>query len=223
MSDMGPAPHSHWSVEEGVGSAHVLPLFTHAPLRPVQALPSPPLSPPALPLSAETGDLEMPHSPLSPSSDSMGIENSRDGKDGSDGDCKECTGSQDGKQHLHLYNTHLVLPDGHLSPLTSLWVNLATGTLIHPPSHLPDPLPRDVDRAIRQDQAKGESRDGAEGEGRSGVEHCDLEGGVLIPGLIDIQINGGWGIDFSEYKDDASYLADLDTVGRKLLQLGITR
>lgn len=51
----------------------------------------------------------------------------------------------------------------------------------------------------------------------------DLGGNILAPGLIDAQINGAYGFDFSEYDgDDEKYLAGLDMVARRIVETGVT-
>lgn len=51
----------------------------------------------------------------------------------------------------------------------------------------------------------------------------DLHGQILAPGLIDVQINGAFGVDFSAYEGDAqAYTAGLDKVARGLVQTGVT-
>ncbi|KAL1405982.1 N-acetyl-glucosamine-6-phosphate deacetylase [Vanrija albida] len=54
----------------------------------------------------------------------------------------------------------------------------------------------------------------------------DLQGGLLSPGLIDVQINGAYGVDFSELEDGAEgedkYLAGLDKVAKRVVETGTT-
>eukprot|EP01134_Creolimax_fragrantissima_P006870 CFRG6870T1 len=45
------------------------------------------------------------------------------------------------------------------------------------------------------------------------------KGGILAPGFIEIQINGAFGIDFSNYDCE---LVDIQSVGRNLMQYGVT-
>jgi N-acetylglucosamine-6-phosphate deacetylase len=52
-------------------------------------------------------------------------------------------------------------------------------------------------------------------QGRADVE-IDVEGRIIAPGYIDIQINGGFGCDFSRNPEQ------IDMVARKLLQYGVT-
>jgi N-acetylglucosamine-6-phosphate deacetylase len=54
----------------------------------------------------------------------------------------------------------------------------------------------------------------------------DLDGGILAPGLIDVQINGAYGVDFSDLEltpgGDEKYLAGLDRVAERIVETGTT-
>lgn len=54
----------------------------------------------------------------------------------------------------------------------------------------------------------------------------DLDGGILSPGLIDVQINGAYGVDFSDLElspdGDEKYLAGLDKVAAHIVETGTT-
>lgn len=54
----------------------------------------------------------------------------------------------------------------------------------------------------------------------------DLDGGILSPGLIDVQINGAYGVDFSELDlspgGEDKYLAGLDKVAARIVETGTT-
>jgi N-acetylglucosamine-6-phosphate deacetylase len=58
------------------------------------------------------------------------------------------------------------------------------------------------------------------------VRTIDLDGGLLSPGLIDVQINGAYGVDFSELEPtpagEEAYLAGLDKVSERILETGTT-
>lgn len=46
---------------------------------------------------------------------------------------------------------------------------------------------------------------------------------ICSPGLIDIQINGAYGFDFSVYEgDDAAYRKGLKHVAEKIVETGVT-
>lgn len=47
-------------------------------------------------------------------------------------------------------------------------------------------------------------------------------GAILAPGLIDAQINGAYGVDFSCYESDAGYVKDLNTLSRRIVGTGTT-
>ncbi|GAA6222137.1 N-acetylglucosamine-6-phosphate deacetylase [Lates japonicus] len=48
----------------------------------------------------------------------------------------------------------------------------------------------------------------------------DCEGSIIAPGFIDVQINGGFGVDFSQASDDVS--AGVSFVAKKILEHGVT-
>ncbi|KAJ6631608.1 Metallo-dependent hydrolase [Mycena sp. CBHHK59/15] len=51
----------------------------------------------------------------------------------------------------------------------------------------------------------------------------DLGGNILSPGLIDIQINGAYGFDFSVYDgDDEAYRQGMKLVAEKIVETGVT-
>ncbi|KAJ8076588.1 N-acetyl-glucosamine-6-phosphate deacetylase [Marasmius tenuissimus] len=51
----------------------------------------------------------------------------------------------------------------------------------------------------------------------------DLGGNILSPGLIDIQINGAYGFDFSVFEGDEQVYADgLKHVAEKIVETGVT-
>ncbi|KAF6716806.1 putative N-acetylglucosamine-6-phosphate deacetylase [Oryzias melastigma] len=51
-------------------------------------------------------------------------------------------------------------------------------------------------------------------------EKVDCENSIIAPGFIDIQINGGYGIDFSKPSDDVD--AGVSFVAKKILEHGVT-
>ncbi|CAB1424393.1 unnamed protein product [Pleuronectes platessa] len=51
-------------------------------------------------------------------------------------------------------------------------------------------------------------------------ECVDCEGSIITPGFIDVQINGGYGVDFSQASDDVSGCVSI--VAKKILEHGVT-
>uniref|UniRef100_A0A3B4YXF6 N-acetylglucosamine-6-phosphate deacetylase n=1 Tax=Seriola lalandi dorsalis TaxID=1841481 RepID=A0A3B4YXF6_SERLL len=51
-------------------------------------------------------------------------------------------------------------------------------------------------------------------------KRVDCEGSIIAPGFIDVQINGGFGIDFSQASDDVG--AGVSSVAKKVLEHGVT-
>jgi N-acetylglucosamine-6-phosphate deacetylase len=102
---------------------------------------------------------------------------------------------------------------------------------------LPDgSLPSDISTySLHVDPVSGKIVDGQEAffDGKSAfTQSIDLDGDFLVPGFIDVQINGGYGVDFSDFddssasSDDASaaadYLARFDTFAQRILETGVT-
>ncbi|KAI0251117.1 hypothetical protein BJV78DRAFT_1126814, partial [Lactifluus subvellereus] len=51
----------------------------------------------------------------------------------------------------------------------------------------------------------------------------NMEGNIVSPGFIDIQINGAYGFDFSIYEGDPdAYRRGLSTVAEKIVETGVT-
>ncbi|KAM9346276.1 N-acetylglucosamine-6-phosphate deacetylase [Symphorus nematophorus] len=51
-------------------------------------------------------------------------------------------------------------------------------------------------------------------------KHVDCEGSIIAPGFIDVQINGGYGIDFSQASEDVN--TGVSFVAKKILEHGVT-
>lgn len=141
-------------------------------------------------------------------------------------------------------NAYLVLPSGRLtSTLSSLTVDASTGKIVHigpSPNHAADhESPHDDDvRDWAPDSPPLSEEEGLELgvastpgtewylESRlnpSNTTTIDLDGQILAPGLIDIQINGAFDVDFSEFDgDETKYLQGVDKVSRGLTQTGVT-
>ncbi|CAN6626124.1 hypothetical protein TRVA0_010S02718 [Trichomonascus vanleenenianus] len=98
--------------------------------------------------------------------------------------------------YLHFVNATLC-EAGELFPDSNLWVDTLTGKIISPPT----PMPQNV-------------------------QIIDLEGAILSPGFLDVQLNGAFGFDFSDDKfGDGSaeaFKAGLANVSRKLVKTGVT-
>jgi N-acetylglucosamine-6-phosphate deacetylase len=51
----------------------------------------------------------------------------------------------------------------------------------------------------------------------------DLGGRIISPGLIDVQLNGAFGFNFSTWiDDDKTYVQKVDHVNQKLVETGVT-
>ncbi|KAI0039383.1 carbohydrate esterase family 9 protein [Auriscalpium vulgare] len=50
----------------------------------------------------------------------------------------------------------------------------------------------------------------------------DLQGNILSPGFLDIQINGAYGFDFSVFEGANTYRKGLNTVAEKIVETGVT-
>lgn len=57
---------------------------------------------------------------------------------------------------------------------------------------------------------------------RNADKVIDLHGSILTPGFIDIQINGCYGFDFSEYSTEEEYSKGYNNCLRKLIKTGTT-
>lgn len=58
---------------------------------------------------------------------------------------------------------------------------------------------------------------------RDADEIIDAKGLLVVPGFIDTQINGAYGIDFADYEEPVDVLKkNIDTVAKGLLQYGCT-
>ncbi|OCF73798.1 N-acetylglucosamine-6-phosphate deacetylase [Kwoniella mangroviensis CBS 8886] len=99
------------------------------------------------------------------------------------------------ERYIQLTNIHLILPSGALSALTSLYIDTNTGLICSPPSS------------------------------SSGVDEIltiDLKGHWVSPGMIDIQINGAFGIDLSDFTDEKTYVDGFKKMSEGLCKIGVT-
>ncbi len=126
-----------------------------------------------------------------------------------------------------LTNAYLVLPNGDLTSATSsIWVDPQSGRITR------------IDIGEVDDEVSGNPLDDGMWTGKVGSEAVrssqshtgtpesdtiDLAGQILAPGLIDVQINGAFGVDFSAYDgDETAYRAGVAKVARGLVQTGVT-
>ncbi|GAA5961592.1 hypothetical protein JCM21900_006645 [Sporobolomyces salmonicolor] len=93
-------------------------------------------------------------------------------------------------------NCSLAMPDGSLAE-DDLFIDTDAGTIISGQDYFFSSR-RSVDRVV------------------------DLGGAILAPGLIDAQINGAYGVDFSCYDNDADYIKGLNAVSREIVETGTT-
>ncbi|EFI28127.1 n-acetylglucosamine-6-phosphate deacetylase [Coprinopsis cinerea okayama7 len=94
-------------------------------------------------------------------------------------------------------NCFLAQEDGSLAK-KDLWIDEMNGLIV-------DPNKTFFERKLRPDRT------------------IDLDGNILSPGLLDIQINGAYGFDFSVYEnDDNAYRQGLKTVAEKIVETGVT-
>ena len=97
-------------------------------------------------------------------------------------------------RYLAFINVLILSPSGNLTPPTYLFVDTHRGIIIAP------------------DEAKQEE-----------TELINCHGMILSPGLIDIQINGAFGVDLSEWKgNEDEYKARLRAMGEGLVKSGVT-
>lgn len=119
-----------------------------------------------------------------------------------------------------LTNAYLVLPDGTLtSSPSSIWIDPSTGKITR----------LQIDEWDSESPVYGATPTQrgrtffAGGEAEGDVNFVDCGGRIVAPGLIDIQINGAFGVDFSDWQgDEERYRDGVERVARGLLQTGVT-
>lgn len=101
-------------------------------------------------------------------------------------------------RYIQFVNANLC-DDGEVTPDGELWVDTTTGLIIDTPSS--ESLPENYTT-------------------------IDLNGDLIAPGFIDVQLNGAFGFDFSDdtYGDgsDAAFKAGLADVSKRLVKTGVT-
>ncbi|WWC66249.1 uncharacterized protein I206_100150 [Kwoniella pini CBS 10737] len=101
------------------------------------------------------------------------------------------------ERYTQLINLYLILPSGELSSLTSIYIDSSTGIICNPPSISSSNKIKDI-------------------------KIIDLNGKMISPGLIDIQINGAFGVDLSEFENTQKYIEGLKKMSKRLCEFGIT-
>ena len=132
---------------------------------------------------------------------------------------------------VRLTNAYLVTPeDGQLTLGTaSVWVDQDSGKIVHIAYDDPDSENGDV-RSLTAFHARNSALSEAQRDKLDACPVVDLDQAILSPGLIDIQINGCFGVDFSEWApNDAlgrtaeeAYLDGLEKVAKDLACTGVT-
>jgi N-acetylglucosamine-6-phosphate deacetylase len=118
---------------------------------------------------------------------------------------------------IRFANCYLIEPDsGDLTTCTaSLWVDRLLRTIAR--VVLDDPSA--VNRFVSDSGQDPSIRE----EALAAAPTIDLQGQVLAPGLIDIQINGAYGIDFSHWPgEEEDYVSKVETVSTRLAETGVT-
>ena len=118
---------------------------------------------------------------------------------------------------IRFANCYLIEPDsGNLSTCTaSLWVDKLLGTIARVVMEDKSVVNCFVSES-GQDPSIGE-------EALDAAPTIDLQGQVLAPGLIDIQINGAYGIEFSHWPgEEEDYVSKVETVSTRLAETGVT-
>jgi hypothetical protein len=132
---------------------------------------------------------------------------------------------------LRLSNAYLVNPeDGQLTLGTaSVWVNQDSGKIVHIAYDEPDDQNDDT-RSLTAFHSRNNPFSEAQQLKLDTCPVIDLDQAILSPGLIDIQINGCFGVDFSDWApNDAlgrtaeeAYLDGLEKVAKDLACTGVT-
>jgi hypothetical protein len=133
---------------------------------------------------------------------------------------------------VRLSNAYLVDPeDGSLTTATaSVWIDENSGRIVHIAYDEEDEVALNSGRrSLSSFYAHNGLAEGREHE----LETCrtvDLDQAILSPGLIDVQINGCFGVDFSDWPSEdvlgrtaeEAYLDGLEKAARDLTCTGVT-
>jgi len=132
---------------------------------------------------------------------------------------------------LRLSNAYLVNPDnGQLTHGTaSVWVDQQTGKIVHIAYDELDNEYNDT-RSLTAFRSRNDQFSEAQQNKLDSCPEVGLDQSILSPGLIDIQINGCFGVDFSDWaSNDAlgrtveeAYLDGLEKVAKDLACTGVT-
>lgn len=118
---------------------------------------------------------------------------------------------------IRLTNCFLIEPEtGDLTELTAtLWVDQQAGTIAH--VKLGDSsMTSDFGFGLAAGERSGE-------EILSSAPSIDLGGHILAPGMIDVQINGAYGVDFSHWPgEEAEYVRAVEKASARLVETGVT-
>jgi N-acetylglucosamine-6-phosphate deacetylase len=117
---------------------------------------------------------------------------------------------------LQLFNCFLVRPnDGEpTNCLTSLWIDTLTGKIIHVGEFERQSADLDCFGLTEPILQEGEIL---------AASKIDLNGQILSPGLIDIQINGSFDVDHSNWKgNEPQYRRGIQITSKNLPQTGVT-
>ncbi|WWC86239.1 uncharacterized protein L201_001112 [Kwoniella dendrophila CBS 6074] len=107
------------------------------------------------------------------------------------------------ERYIQLTNLHMILPSGELSTLTSIYIDSSTGLICSPP------ITSSADNGIQSKDVNS-------------TRIIDLNGKWVSPGMVDIQINGAFGIDLSEFPNEKEYVQGVKEMCKKLLEIGVT-
>jgi hypothetical protein len=140
--------------------------------------------------------------------------------------------TKDDSPLVRLSNAYLVDPEkGQLTLGTaSVWVDQDSGKIVHIAFDDNDGDSNDDSRSLTAFYVRNNAFSEAQQHKLDTCPVVDLDQAILSPGLIDIQINGCFGVDFSDWApNDAlgrtaeeAYLDGLEKAARNLACTGVT-